>query len=62
MMHPEQVKALRALSAAQKLALAARFWFAARELKACGLKAMHPEWSDERIRQTVKDQFLRAAG
>ncbi|NQT94733.1 MAG: hypothetical protein HQ559_18395 [Lentisphaerae bacterium] len=60
-MTPEQVKIFRAMSAARKLDLAGQFHCAARRLKAQGLRAQHPEWSDTRILQRVREIFLYAA-
>ena len=60
-MTSEQVKIFRAMSPARKLDLAGQFYHAARQLKARGLRAQHPEWSDERIEARVREIFLYAA-
>jgi hypothetical protein len=59
-MSPEQVEIFRKMSPAKKLELAANFWFGARELKAAGLRSMHPDWSEEQIQQKVYELFLYA--
>ncbi len=58
--HPEQVKALKAMSPARKLELAAAFWHSARELKAAWLRKRHPDWSEKDVWDEVKRQFLYA--
>ena len=58
---PEQVKIFRAMSPARKLALAGQFHYAARQLKARGLRAQHPEWADSQIEARVREIFLYAA-
>jgi len=59
-MTPEQVQVFKAMSPADKLSLAADFYFASRHLKSQGLRAQHPEWPEEKIRQRVKELFLYA--
>ena len=49
------------MSPAQKLAVAAQFYFASRHLKAQGLRAQHPEWPEEKITKCVRELFLYAA-
>ena len=44
----------------KKLQLAMDLYHAARELKAAGLKQQHPEWSEEKINQKVREIFLYA--
>ena len=60
-MHPQQISIFRAMSPARKLELAADFHFAARHLKSQSLKALHPDWSNERVRRKVREMFLYAA-
>ena len=50
------------MSPAQKISLAARFYWASRQLKARGLMAQHPEWSEQEVQNKVKEMFLHAAG
>ncbi len=59
-LHPAQIEAFRRMSPAEKLALAARLWFEARELKAAALRARHPEWTEDEVQRKVRDVFLHA--
>ena len=61
-MNAETQRILRAMSPAQKLRAAERLYYSARQLKAAALRAQHPEWSDETIRQAVREIFLYARG
>jgi len=60
-MHPEQVRIFKAMPPSRKLELAANFYFAARQLKAQGLRMQHPDWTDEQVRCKVRELFLYAA-
>ena len=44
----------------QKLQIALALYHAAVELKAAGLKSLHPDWTDDAIKQKVRDIFLHA--
>ena len=59
-MKAEAQKVLQAMSPAQKLRAAERLYHSARQLKAAALRAEHPDWTDEAIRQAVRDIFLYA--
>jgi hypothetical protein len=59
-MDPEVKKVLQAMSPAQKLRAAERLYYSARQLKAAALRAEHPDWTDEAIRQAVRLIFLHA--
>ena len=59
-MKTEAQKILQAMSPAQKLRAAERLYYSARQLKAAALRAVHPDWTDEAIRQAVRDIFLYA--
>ena len=48
------------MTPAQKLHLVERLWFDARKLKAAGLRAQHPDWSEEKIEEKLRDIFLNA--
>jgi hypothetical protein len=61
-MKTEAQRVVQAMSPAQKLRAAERLYHSARQLKAAALRAQHPEWSDEAIRQTVREVFLYARG
>ena len=60
-MTAEQTRIYRNMSPAQKLSLAAMFYLASRRLKASGLMAQHPEWSEQEIQNKVREMFLYAA-
>lgn len=44
----------------KKLELALRLYYSARELKEASLKTFHPDWSDEKIKEEVREAFLYA--
>ena len=44
----------------QKLDMALRLYYSARELKAAGLRAQHPDWTEDQIDAKVKEIFLYA--
>ena len=48
------------MSPAQKLRAAERLYYSARQLKAAALRAEHPDWTEETIRQAVRKIFLYA--
>jgi len=48
------------MSPAQKLRAAERLYYSAWQLKAAALRAEHPDWTDEAIRQAVREIFLYA--
>lgn len=55
-----QYKILNRMSPGKRLKLAENLYMSARELKAAGLRASHPDLSEEEIRQKVKEFFLYA--
>ena len=59
-MNPEVKKVLQALSPAQKLRAAERLYYSARQLKSAALRAEHPDWTNDAIRQAVRPIFLHA--
>jgi Rv0078B-related antitoxin len=61
-MKTESQRVVKAMSPAQKLKAAERLYHSARQLKAAALRAQHPEWTDEAIRQAVREVFLHARG
>jgi hypothetical protein len=56
----ESQQILQAMSPAQKLRAAERLYYSARQLKEAALRAEHPDWTDEAIRQAVRQIFLYA--
>jgi hypothetical protein len=53
---------IRAMTPEQKLNTAMQLYWSARELKAAGLRSLHPDWSEEKIQQEVRYAFLTAQG
>jgi hypothetical protein len=51
---------LRALTPEQKLRTAAQMYWAARELRAAGLRARHPDWTEKQIQEEVRLAFMYA--
>jgi hypothetical protein len=59
-MKSEMQQVLQAMTPAQKLRAAERLYYSARQLKAAALRAEHPDWTEEAIRQAVRQIFLHA--
>jgi hypothetical protein len=59
-MHPEQIRIFKAMEPEKKLKLAQMLYDSARELKTASLKARYPEWSEEKIKDRVREIFLYA--
>ena len=55
--HPEQIKIFQAMSPSQKLQAALRLYYSARQLKVAGLRKQHPEWSEKKIAEKVRQFF-----
>jgi len=51
MLHPEQKRIYQNMTVEQKLRIAADLYDSARELKAAGLRAQHPAWSEKKSRK-----------
>jgi len=60
MLHPEQKRIYQSMTAEQKLRIAVSLYDSARELKAAGLRAQHTDWSEEKVREKVREIFLYA--
>ena len=59
-MHPEQKRIFQAMKPEQKLRISQMLYYSARELKAAGLRAQNPNWSEEMIKDRVREIFLYA--
>jgi hypothetical protein len=57
---PKQIEILRAMPGERRLRLAERLYWSARKLKSAGLRAQHPDWSEERLSAEVRRIFLDA--
>jgi len=55
-----QKQIIKKLTAEQKIRAALDLYYSARELKAAGLRAMHPGMSKEEIDRKVREIFLYA--
>ncbi len=44
----------------ERWAVAQSLYRTAREVKRAGVRAEHPDWSEERVLEEVRRQFLRA--
>ncbi len=59
-MHPAQIKAYQSMTPEQKLQIALRLYYSAKELKVAALKDLHPDWSEEEINKKVNEIFMYA--
>jgi hypothetical protein len=59
-MHPEQKRILKAMTPSEKLKAAMGLYHSARGLKAAGLRHQHRDWTEERIRERVREIFSNA--
>ena len=59
-MHPYQKRIFQEMTPEQKLRVALRLYYSARELKAAGLRAQNPDWNEAEIQAKVKEIFLNA--
>ncbi len=59
-MTEEQIRIFKNMSPVRKLEVCAAFGRQARALKAAGLRAQHPEWSEEDVNRKVRELILYA--
>jgi len=57
---PKQIEILRAMPGEHRLRLAEHLYWSARKLKVAGLRAQHPDWSEEQLNAEVRRIFLHA--
>ncbi len=57
---PRQLEILRAMPGERRLKLAEQLYWAARKMKAAGVRAQHPDWPDEQIKAEVTRIFRHA--
>jgi hypothetical protein len=55
-----QIERLRAMSADEKVRMAHALWIEARQVMAAGIRARHPDWSDEQVAAAVRELILAA--
>lgn len=53
-----RVEILRRMSPEKKLDATMRLYWSARQLKAAGVRAAHPSWTDAQVEDAVRDAFL----
>jgi hypothetical protein len=56
----EYIRILRAMTPEQKLRATAALNDLARELKSAGLRAQHPDWTEQQVQAAVREMFLHA--
>lgn len=56
----EQIAIYRRMKPERRLAIAEGLYWTARKLKAAGLRAHHPDWSDEQVAREVTQIFRHA--
>ena len=57
---PEQFAIFRRMTPERRLAVAERLYWAAREIKAAGVRAQNPDWSEEQVAREVTRIFSHA--
>jgi hypothetical protein len=57
---PEQIAIFKAMSPEQRWRAARRLYWTVRRHKAAFLRSIHPDWSDQKIEQEVRNIFLCA--
>ena len=56
---PEQMRLFSAMTPDERWTVAQSLQRTAREVKPAGVRAEHPDWSDEQVREEVRQQLLR---
>ena len=59
-MHGVQKRIFQSMAAEEKLNIALRRYYSAKELKEAGLRVQYPGWNEEMIRQKLREIFLYA--
>ncbi|MDB6030209.1 MAG: hypothetical protein JWM16_547 [Verrucomicrobiales bacterium] len=57
---PKQVAIFKAMQGEKRLQIAGKLYWMARTIKLAGLRAQHPDWSEERLKSEVTRIFLHA--
>jgi len=57
---PEQIEVLRAMPGERRLQLAEQLYWSARKLKLAGLRAQHPDWTEDQLNAELRRIFLHA--
>ena len=59
--HPEQIRAIRAMSQARRMEIGMGLLKSARRMRRAGLRQQHPEWSEEQVEVALR-RWTRDAG
>jgi len=59
-MHPVQKSSFQSMTPEQKLRVVLNLYYSARKLKLSGLREQHPDWSEDKLRDKVREIFLYA--
>lgn len=54
-LHPEQIKALRKMSLERRAEIALGFIRSMQRLKGAALRTQHPDWSEEKISEALRE-------
>jgi hypothetical protein len=57
---PQQLARYRAMTPSERLRQADRLYWSARRLREAHERALHPDWTDDELRDHVRRVFLRA--
>lgn len=57
---PDQIAVLRAMTPEQRVIAGRQLYWTVRRHKEAFLRSQHPDWSEERLKQEVREIFLRA--
>ena len=60
-LHPEQIRAIRAMTQDRRLAVGMALLKSARRMRRAGLRQQHPEWSEEQLDDALR-RWTRDAG
>jgi hypothetical protein len=58
--HPEQKKIYESMSAEEKIQIALRLYYSARQLKLAALRDQNPDWTEREIQDQLMQIFLYA--
>jgi hypothetical protein len=59
-LHPEQIRAIRAMSLDQRLAVGMGLLKSARRMRRAALRQQHPEWRDKELDEALRRWTLDA--
>jgi hypothetical protein len=60
-LHPEQIRAIRAMSLDRRLAVGMSLLKSARRMRRASLRQQHPAWTDEQLEDALR-RWTRDAG